>query len=291
MSGGLLVTGADGQVGRELSLRLGSADICLARAGLDITDPAAVDAVLHEFRPRAVINAAAYTYPDRAESEVAAAMAVNRDGAASLAAACERVGIPLFQISTDYVFDGSGDRAWREDDATGPINIYGRSKLEGEQQVQALCSRHVILRTAWVFSAHGSNFVRTMLRLGRERSDLSVVSDQKGGPTAAADIAACLLRMEAGIRSGENAWGVYHYAGAPTVSWYDFAAAIFDAARLEEQPRLHPIASSEYPTAAARPMNSALDCSKIAARFGIEQPDWKTSLQPVVTALMKMRTS
>ncbi|MBU1384245.1 MAG: dTDP-4-dehydrorhamnose reductase [Alphaproteobacteria bacterium] len=287
MTGGLLVTGADGQVGRELQLRLGAGDACLARSGLDITDPAAIDAVLAATRPRAVINAAAYTYPDRAESEAHAAMAINRDGAANLALACEKAGIPLLHISTDYVFDGSGVRAWREDDATGPINIYGRSKLEGEQRVQALCSRHVILRTAWVFSAHGSNFVRTMLRLGRERSDLSVVSDQTGGPTAAADIAACLLRIEAAVQASENAWGVYHYAGAPATSWFDFAAAIFDAAGLDEPPQLHPIASSEYPTAAARPMNSILDCSKIAARFGIEQPDWKASLQPVVTALMK----
>ncbi len=280
--------GAGGQVGRALCRRHhpGAEIIGLTRADLDITDLAAIRAAFAARPIAAVINAAAYTAVDRAESEAAAAFAINRDGPRNLAIAAAERGIPLLHISTDYVFDGTGDRAWREDDSTGPTGLYGASKLAGEAALRALHPQHIILRTAWVYGPHDGNFVATMLRLAAARPELRVVDDQTGGPTEAGAIADALLTI-IGQLGPEDAWGTYHFSGAPSVTWCGFAREIIARAapRLPQVPLVTPIRTAEYPTPARRPANSVLDCRKIKARFGIDQPDWLASLGAIVAAL------
>lgn len=287
----ILIVGAEGQVGRELmALRHGRELVGLGRAGLDIVDPAAARQVVADFRPSLVINAAAYTAVDRAESEPATAFAVNADGPANLAEACARADVPLFHISTDYVFDGTKAEPYREDDPVAPLGAYGESKWQGECAVRDRLDRHLILRVAWVFGAQGGNFVKTMLRLGAERPQLRVVADQHGGPTPAAAIAATLLDLADRTLAGEPApWGTYHYCGAPATSWHGFAEAIFARAQamgmLATVPMVEPIATAEYPTPARRPANSVLDCRRLAQVAGIFQPDWRLGLDQVLTAL------
>jgi dTDP-4-dehydrorhamnose reductase len=283
----LLVTGAGGQVGHELCCRRWPAEYsitALDHAALDIADPARVVAAVARERPDLVINAAAYTAVDRAESEPDAAWAANAAGPANLAAACRDAGIPLIHLSTDYVFDGSKAGPYREDDPVAPLGVYGASKEAGERAVRAALAAHVIMRTAWVYSAHGHNFVHTMLRLAAERPALRVVADQIGSPTSAGDVAGALAAMAARIAAGEPRWGTYHFAGAGAVSWHGFAEAIFELAApwRGPPPTVAAIATADYPTPARRPRNSMLDCAKIGAACGITPRPWRAALAEVV---------
>ena len=281
----LLVFGETGQVARELAVR--APVTALGRNVADLSDPEACAAAILTSDAEAVINAAAYTAVDRAEEEETLATAINGAAPAAMARAAAEKGVPFLHVSTDYVFDGSGTRPWRPDDPTGPLGAYGRSKLAGEEGVRAAGGRHAILRTSWVFSAHGTNFVRTMLRLGRERDALKIVDDQTAGPTAAGDIAAALLMMARALRDGAPG-GTHHFAGAPDVTWAGFARRIFARAGLEVA--VTGIPSSEYPTPARRPVNSRLDCSALEDDFGIPRPDWRESLDRVLRDLGAVRS-
>lgn len=282
----VLVTGSNGQVGYCLvqQLRQQNADfLALDRDQLDITQRQAVWQTVSDYRPDVIINAAAYTAVDKAESEAEQAFAINRDGAAYLAEAAQQIGAAMLHISTDYVFDGQATQPYTETDATAPQGVYGQSKLAGEQAVLAACSRSIILRTAWVFGEHGHNFVKTMLRLGRERDSLGIVSDQHGAPTYAGDIAAALLHIAHHITQGKpTEYGIYHFSGKPYVSWYQFAEAIFQQAQqqgiLANAPQLLAIATPDYPTPAKRPANSCLQLDKIQQAFGISPSDWQQAL-------------
>jgi dTDP-4-dehydrorhamnose reductase len=263
----LIVFGAGGQVGRALCEA--GAVTGYDRAAVDITDAESVARAVAG--AATVVNAAAYTNVDGAESDSAAAYAVNRDGAANVARACAQAGARLIHISTDYVFDGKSDRPYREDDPTGPLGVYGQSKLAGERAVAELCAQAVILRTSWVYDSSGRNFVRTMLRLAETRDSLNVVDDQHGSPTWARDIAAAILAI---AKEGATKPGVFHFCGGGNTTWYGFAKAIFEL----RGPALHAIPSSDYPTPAPRPKNSTLDCGHIADAYGITAPPWRDSL-------------
>ena len=286
----IVICGAGGQLGRELVRLADARTTALDRAGLDITDAAAVQATLQRLQPRAVINAAAYTAVDRAESDSATACSINRDGAANLAQACADVGAALLHVSTDYVFDGTQDAPYAETDPANPQSVYGRSKWEGEQAVRKACQRHLILRVSWLFGAHGGNFVKTMLRLARERPELRVVADQRGGPTPAADFALALTQLARRIAAGEELpWGTYHYAGQPAVSWHGFASVIVDAAQAEgliaHKPAVQAISTADYPTPARRPANSTFDTRRCEARLGLRMPLWQTGLVEMLQTL------
>ena len=287
----ILVFGASGQIGREVCRATWPpryAILPLDRKAVDITKSAAVSAMLARETPDLVINLAAYTAVDRAESEPEVAWAANCVGAAHIAGACDESATPLVHLSTDYVFDGRKTGPYREEDAVGPLGVYGRSKEAGERAVRAAVARHMILRTAWVFGAYGANFVKTMLRLAAERPVLRVVADQRGCPTAAAAIAAALMVIAAHIERGKAKWGTYHFVGAGATSWHSFAQAIFDQAapQLAACPQVEPITTEQYPTPARRPMNSVLDCRKIEEVFGISSPPWRTALATVIRELL-----
>lgn len=245
---------------------------------------------LASFSPDIVINAAAYTAVDKAESDRATAFAVNAHGPALLAAFAASRNIPLIHISTDYVFDGAASRPYVETDATNPLNVYGESKLEGERAVLHAQPRSMILRTSWLFSAHGSNFVKTMLRLARERDRLRIVNDQFGCPTSAHELAQCIWRIAeriCGRAEPFRHWGIYHYAGGGVTSWADFAAAIFASpeALVRRAPVIDRVPVQDYPLPATRPRNSALDCNKIAACFGLPPLPWQAPLADVLGRL------
>jgi dTDP-4-dehydrorhamnose reductase len=279
----LLILGAHGQVGRALVERAqqdGVSYRALSRAQCDVTDRLAVAAAVGS--SRWVVNCSGYTAVDQAETEPEAAHRVNAVGPGHIASACAAAGIPLVHLSTDYVFGGEGSRPAREDDRTRPLSVYGRSKLDGELAVRDALAAHIILRTSWVFSAHGANFVRTILRLACAQPVLRVVDDQIGGPTAADGVAAAILDMIAiGRRPGFGGWGTYHFCGAPAVSWCEFARAIV----ADSGVAVAAIATSDFPRPAQRPRNSVLDCSRIFQVFGIRQPDWRVSLRRVRAAL------
>lgn len=277
----LLVFGQTGQVARALAGQAPQARF-LSRAAADLTDPAAVSAAIMAQRPDAVINAAAHTAVDRAETEEPLAMAVNATAPAAMARTCADLGVPLVHLSSDYVFDGSGSAPWRPGDPTAPLGAYGRSKLAGEVAVRAAGCAHVILRTSWVFSPDGSNFVRTMLRLGAERSHLRVVSDQIGGPTPADDIAATCMALARALCDGAPG-GTYHYAGAPATSWAGFARETFAMAGMAVT--VTDIVTADYPTPARRPLNSRLDGTTLARDFAILPPDWRAGLARVLAEL------
>jgi dTDP-4-dehydrorhamnose reductase len=281
----VVVFGRSGQVASELGRAGGRHEVlCLGRDALDLTRPG-----LEERLPEmltgahAAINAAAWTAVDAAETDEAAARVLNADAPGALARACAARGVPFLHVSTDYVFDGSGTRPWTPDDPPGPLGAYGRTKLAGEAAVRAAEGTHAILRTSWVFSAHGGNFVKTMLRLGRERDSLRVVADQIGGPTPAADIAAALLAMAEALGADPARTGTYHYAGTPEVSWAGFAREIFARAGLAAS--VEDIPTSAYPARAPRPLNSRLDCSGLTAAFGLQRPDWRAGLAAVLEEL------
>jgi len=278
----VLVFGSTGQVATEL--RAGLADaVFLGRDAADLADPAACAAAIEARRPEAVINAAAWTAVDRAEAEEEAATVVNGAAPAAMARACARLGVPFVHISTDYVFDGSGTAPFSPDHPKAPLGAYGRSKLAGEDGVIAAGGTHAILRTSWVFSAHGANFVKTMLRLSETRDRLTVVADQIGGPTPARAIAAACVTIARQLRADPSKRGTYHFAGAPDASWADFARAIFAGAG--RATAVEDIPASDYPTPARRPANSRLDCTSTAAAFGIIRPDWKAELDIVLGEL------
>ncbi len=287
----IIVTGAQGQVGWELTHRavaMGHDVLAWDLAELDITDAAAVDQALDASNADVAINAAAYTAVDKAEQEPELAFAVNRDGPAHLAAACARSRIPLLHISTDYVFDGRKTGPYTEDDPVAPLGVYGQSKLEGDEAVRRLLSRHLILRVSWVFGAHGHNFVKTILRLAREREELRVVADQRGCPTYAGDIVDVLLELAgrmADIDARDN-WGTYHYCGEPATTWHGFASAIVEQARIREPLKVRavtPINTSDYPTPAARPANSVLDSARLTTCFGIRPRPWREGLAAMLS--------
>jgi dTDP-4-dehydrorhamnose reductase len=283
-----LVFGTTGQVASELSRQaaaFGARITALGRERADLADPATCAAHIAATDATVIINAAAYTAVDQAESEPGIAQVVNAEAPGAMAHAAAQRGLPFLHISTDYVFDGSGTRPWTEADAVAPLGVYGATKLAGERQVMAAGGPCVILRTAWVFSAHGKNFVRTMLRLGAERDSLSVVADQQGGPTPAADIARALLTIAQAFHQGNGQSGIFHFAGAPTTTWADFAEAIFAASSLSRKPAITRIATAAYPTPARRPANSALDCAAINKAYGILQPDWHLGLRDVIREL------
>ena len=273
--------GATGQVAREVARRSGDWTVeALSRAEADLTDPAACAARIADADADAVLNAAAYTAVDAAEGDEATAAVVNGEAPTAMAEAASPRNLPFIHLSTDYVFDGAGAAPRDETAATAPIGAYGWSKLAGEAGVRGAEGVHAILRTSWVFSAHGSNFVKTMLRLGAERERLTIVDDQIGGPTPAAAIADACLAVAGALARGEGETGVYHFAGAPDVSWREFAEAIFAEAGLEVE--VAPIPTSDYPTPARRPLNSRLDCGRIERAFGVKRPDWRAQLKDVV---------
>jgi dTDP-4-dehydrorhamnose reductase len=276
----LLVFGESGQVARELARFVPDARL-LGRNEADLADPASCAAQVRACRPDAVIIAAAFTAVDRAEAEEDAAQVVNADAPGAIARACAGLGAALVHLSSDYVFDGSGARPWRVDAPPAPLNAYGRSKLAGERAVRAAGGAHVILRTSWVFSAHGTNFVKTMLRLGAARDRLAVVADQTGGPTPASGVAAACLTLARALREGA-AGGTYHYAGAPETSWACFARETFRQAKMAVT--VEDIPTAAYPTPARRPLNSRLDCTGLAD-FGLARPDWRAALADVLREL------
>ncbi|WP_417257906.1 dTDP-4-dehydrorhamnose reductase [Celeribacter sp.] len=278
----ILVFGSSGQVAIELKALLPDARF-LSRVDADLTDAVSCGVVIRAARPEAVINAAAYTAVDKAETDEAAALRVNGAAPTAMAQACAELGIPFVHISTDYVFDGAGKVPFAPDDPTAPLGAYGRTKLAGEQGVRAAGGAYAILRTSWVFSAHGANFVKTMLRLSQSRDELSVVADQVGGPTSARSIAAGCVQIVRALQIDATKSGTYHFAGAPDVSWAQFARAIFAASG--RQVRVKDIATSDYPTPAKRPANSRLDCRSTAEVFGLERPDWRADLSDVLTEL------
>lgn len=292
----VLLTGANGQLGRCLLDRLRTnRDIeffALDSAELDIVDATRVEQALDEFSPDILINAAAYTAVDRAEEEPELARKVNLQGAENLARATARRGAVMIHVSTDYVFDGRADRPYKEEDQTGPAGVYGQTKLAGEKAVSGFCPKHIILRTAWVYSEYGNNFVKTMLRLAATRDELNVVADQIGCPTYAGDIADTILKICLNL-SGKPAWGTYHYVGATRCSWADFARAVFAEARkqgiLQKEVLVHDIATSEYPTPAKRPTYSVLDCGKISAHFDVIPVPLAQSLAKVLESLVSQQ--
>ena len=279
----VLVFGKTGQVATELA-RVGGDDVvCLGRAEADLADPDACAAIIRDTDATGVINAAAYTAVDNAEDEEALATVINGDAPAAMARAAAERGLPFVHISTDYVFDGSGVKPWLPEDETAPLGAYGRSKLAGERGVVAAGGTFAILRTSWAFSSHGSNFVKTMLRLAETKDHLTIVEDQIGGPTEAGDIARACLAVARGLSGATGQGGIYHFSGRPDVSWAEFAREIFAQADLKAS--VEGIPASAYPTKAKRPGNSRMDCSSLQASFGVTRPDWRESLGRVLADL------
>jgi dTDP-4-dehydrorhamnose reductase len=282
----VLVIGHQGLLARELLPCFavpGCTVVSRGRPEVDLMQTTSIRQVLADIEPDIIINAAAYTAVDQAEAEPEVAFAVNRDGAAHLATACWKVGIPLLHVSTDYVFDGSASRPYREDDLAAPLGMYGRSKWEGEEAVRGCHKEHVIVRTAWLYGRHGNNFVKTMLHLARERDVLQVVDDQYGCPTWSRGLAEALVAMCQRIVQGSDLvpWGTYHFCGAGQTTWCGFAQAIIEEARAFEPLRVQevvPIPTTAYPTPAKRPAYAVLDCTKAQAVFGITPRPWRESL-------------
>lgn len=293
----ILVTGSKGQLGHELFIQgnhLGYKILPTDLLDLDITDKVQVKHRLEKFQPSLVVNAAAYTNVDKAEIEQNLAFAVNRDGPANLAGACATFEIPLIHISTDFIFDGKKSSPYIESDLASPLNIYGKSKQEGENEVRSRLKKHIILRTSWLYGVHGHNFVKTMLRLSREKQVIPVVADQFGSPTNAADLAHAVLQIISRIKCrGDITWGTYHYCGLGITTWHGFAEEILSLAGQYISMKtitVKPISTAEYPTKATRPCFSALDCSLIKKNFGISIKPWQNSLKTVIRQLCQKET-
>ena len=289
----LLVFGGAGQVGRafaEMTPPDGWTVTALSRADADITEPSSIERAIAAHRPTFIANAAAYTAVDKAETERDICTRINRDGAGFVARAAAAADVPVIHISTDYVFDGSKAGPWTEDDAVGPLGVYGASKEAGEQLVRANHPQHFIVRTSWVFGVHGNNFVKTMLKLGETRDELRSVADQHGKPPAAADIARAVLALANRVltKPPQRPWGTLHFAGKRATTWFGFAETIFDEAarRGAKRPELTPIASDGYPTAAKRPVNSVLDCAKIESTYGVIPQLWSVGLAACLDRLI-----
>ena len=277
----ILVFGKTGQVATELQ-RLSDVT-ALGRDDVDLSDPTACAAAIRDHAPVAVINAAAYTAVDRAEDEETLATVINGDSPTAMAKACAELGIPLVHISTDYVFEGTGNTPYCPEGVTEPENAYGRSKLAGEIGIRASGAVYSILRTSWVVSAHGANFVKTMLRLSETRDALNVVADQMGGPTPARNIATACLNIAEQLIQEPSKSGTYHFSGAPDVSWAEFASKIF--AQAGRTVTVTPILTVEYPTPAKRPLNSRMDCHSTEQVFGITRPNWHDGLKEILKEL------
>lgn len=280
----ILVFGEIGQVGQELQRRAG--DVVLEVRGLeeaDFTDPDSCVAFVTETDADAVINAVAYTAVDKAEEQEDLALMINGTTPGAIAQACAVRGLPLVHISTDYVFDGSGDQPFATDHPTGPLGAYGRTKLAGEEAVRAAGGTHAIFRTSWVVSAHGNNFIKTMLRLGAERDRLTIVADQIGGPTCGAAIADTCLAAARQLLEDPSKTGTYHLSGGPDVSWADFAREIFHQSGTSCE--VVDIPSSDYPTPAVRPLNSRMDNTTTEDTFGIARSDWREGLRDILNDL------
>lgn len=290
----ILVAGGAGQVARamaNLPVPAGIRIVTRGRPQLDLLEPRSIESAFEDLKPDLVVNAAAYTAVDQAESEEAAAFALNATAAGELAATAARSGVPMIHISTDYVFDGTNAEPYVESDPVAPLGVYGRSKLAGEEAVAAANPDHVILRTAWVYSPVGKNFIKTMLRVGSARDELGVVHDQRGNPTSAADIAAGILEIATQVLSGKTPVkpGVYHMTAQGEASWAEFAEHIFQCSAKAGGPvaDVKRITSAEYPTPVARPANSRLNCTKIAEAYGVVLPHWQGSTQACVEQLVK----
>lgn len=288
----ILVTGANGQLGLALQRHRwpeGFGVVALARDALDLRDTDAIADAVASRRWAAVINGAAYTAVDKAETDAVAAWAINALAPAALAAACEAADIPLVQVSTDYVFDGSKSGAWEVDDPVNPLSVYGASKLGGELAVRTACRRHAIVRTAWVVSANGTNFVKTMLRAGAERPELNVVCDQTGSPTGAGDLAAALATVAVGLAQDRSApTGTFHFANAGATTWHGFAEAIFAGSvkRGGSAPIVHAIRTADYPTLARRPANSVLSTAALTSAYGVTPRPWQAALDDILDELL-----
>lgn len=292
----LLIAGWQGQIARGLvEAAPGCPDVmacAVGRAALDICSARSIERALAQIEPTVVINSAAYTAVDKAESEADQAFALNRDGARLLAEAAARRGVPIIHISTDYVYDGTKDGAYVEDDPTAPTTVFGRSKLEGEAAVREANHKHVILRTAWVFSPSRRNFVKTMLEKAEEQDVVRVVDDQFGTPTYAPHLVGAILelaRQLSGKKADEGPWGVYHAANSGTTTWAGMAEEVFarSAALGGPSARVEPIKSADYPTPAPRPVNSCLDCAKLERTFGLRLPSWQDGTADCVTRLLR----
>lgn len=293
----VVVVGSAGMLGGDVVESFKGAGLeiaALGRRDIDITKRESVRLALGRIdAPRLLINCAAYTAVDKAESEPEAAFAANRDGPANLADECKRLGIPLIHISTDYVFNGKSNRPYKEEAAADPINIYGMSKWQGEEVVRSRLTEHIIVRTSWLYGSRGRNFVKTILALGTQREELKVVADQFGCPTWSFDLAGCLVRIaERALLDTEKVlWGTYHFCGAGVATWYDFASAVLDEVAQRQTTRVarvSPVPSSSYPTLAARPWYSALDCGKIEVSFGVAPPPWRKSLARLMDELYRL---
>jgi dTDP-4-dehydrorhamnose reductase len=287
----ILLFGAQGQLGRELVAAAHQAKLEVhgpREEEIDIADPQAVGDAIARLRPDIVVNAAAYTDVDRAESETDLAWRVNAIGPEVIADSVGRAGIPLIHLSTDYVFDGTKSGPYAEDDPVAPIGAYGRSKAAGEVAVRQAAPRHLILRTAWLYGRHGGNFVKTVIRLAAEREEIGIVADQFGSPTSAADLAQAIVRVAPRLLQAEAPYGTFHLAGDGATSWFGFAEKIVaeQAGITGRRPKVTPIATSEYPTAARRPLNSVLDCARFAETFGISLPSWQDSIGQVVASIL-----
>tara|TARA_R110000824_G_scaffold390760_2_gene587446 strand:+ start:114809 stop:115708 length:900 start_codon:yes stop_codon:yes gene_type:complete len=292
----ILVFGKSGQVGSELVARASDFGFDVHGASsrdVDIGSSEALRRYVEKVAPDIIVNAAAYTAVDKAETDIARASAVNAKAPEQMAEIADQRKIPLFHISSDYVYDGQKTTSYVETDQPNPLGVYGRSKAQGDKAVVTGVRQHIILRTSWVFGTIGQNFVRTMVRLASERPELRVVNDQFGGPTDAGSIANALLKIAQSYAASDKAnsdfpWGIYHFSGQPDVSWYGFATAIMAELSAHNQPaaEVFPIPSAEYPTPAPRPKNSTLDCSKIEREFHISQSDWQIAMRHLVGVLL-----
>ena len=284
MTNTTLVFGASGQLGQclaHVAQERGMQGLVFPpEAQANILNIEGLRSLFEQHRPAYVINCAAYTAVDKAEDELELARKVNRDGVENLASLCGELGSTLIQISTDFVFAGSGNQPLVETDEAAPISVYGLTKLEGEQVIPALAPQHFILRTSWLYSEFAGNFVKTMLKLGREREELRVIWDQVGTPTYAIDLAGCILHI---IETQSTAYGLYHYSNEGLTSWYDFATAIFELAHLPV--KTMPIRTAEYPTKATRPPYSVMDKSKVKQALGVAIPHWRESLKTCLERL------
>jgi dTDP-4-dehydrorhamnose reductase len=296
----MVIGGANGQLTRALREATAPADMAITFAGrpeLDLLDSGSIRRAFDAARPNFVVNAAAYTAVDKAQSEPDAAFAINDAAVSEIAHSCAQLGAPLIHVSTDYVFSGDKATAYVETDPTGPINVYGQSKLAGERKIANALPEHLILRTSWVYAPYGQNFLRTMLRLGRERKEINVVQDQLGCPTYAPSLARVIYSLASAWRaqgqSGIFPWGTYHAAGQGETNWYEFAKTIFDVAHRTGYPgvTVHPISTSQYPTPAKRPGNSRLDCGKLKGAFGFSMPHWLDDLSTAAPAAITQTTS
>jgi len=284
----ILVFGASGQLGhciKKIAAEQGITDIVFPGEGeANILDEDGLKKLFEEHKPQYGINCAAYTAVDKAEDDVDTARKVNKDGAANLARFCKSYGTTLVHVSTDFVFDGNTTQPLTEDDHAAPISVYGLTKLEGEQAVAELLPEHYILRTSWLYSEYGNNFVKTMLRLGAEKDELKIIADQVGTPTYAIDLAACILNI---IKNDNQQYGIYHYSNEGVTSWYDFAMGIFDISNT--QVKVYPVRTSEYVTRAVRPAFSVMDKTKVKSTFNIEIPYWRKSLETCIKRLSEQQ--